>query len=310
MITLVVNGQHTPVEPVVLWLSVAFSIAVVLTFYILRSIAIYTMAKKKKLKRACLAFIPCVWVYTACKLVGNSRFFGTTYDKLALVFCLIFSFGEILGVCYSFLNVFPIVGNFLTGKELFIVYVTDPSVDINSYTQGMIQIGSNVYGYNVVDPYANMGIAPVVMNAILVVFSYTVNLFDIAVTVISILLYINIFRRYVPQHYILFTVLSIVLGIFAPFVFAIRNRESIDYSEYLRSRYNAWYANANPYGGQANPYGGQASQSSQQTPPNPFSEFAGKDEVDPGDPFDNFNGKPKEQPKPKSDDVSDDEFDD
>ena len=73
------------------------------------------------------------------------------------------------------------------------------------------------------------------------------------------------------------------MGIFAPLVFVVRNIEAMDYSEYVRNRYNNMYVNGNPYGGAYN--------RPPQAPPTPFEEFAEKGEVDPGDPFAEFGSK-------------------
>ena len=84
----------------------------------------------------------------------------------------------------------------------------------------------------------------------------------------------------------LFSILSI-FGLFGPFVFAVRNREPIDYMDYVRSRYRYY---GNPYGGGPynNPYGNPP-QNQQRPPETPFSEFAERGEIDPGDPFADFS---------------------
>jgi hypothetical protein len=108
--------------------------------------------------------------------------------------------------------------------------------------------------------------------------------------------YIALFRKFWPQHYVLATVLS-VLGLFAPFVFAIRKKNAVNFSEYMRSRYNMYYTPyGNPYGRPpyGNPYGNPYANpnAEQQTPPeHPFSEFAERGEANPGDPFEEFSDK-------------------
>jgi hypothetical protein len=42
------------------------------------------------------------------------------------------------------------------------------------------------------------------------------------------------------------------IGIFEILLFIIRKKDPVDYNEYLRSRYNGWYANGNPYGNNYN----------------------------------------------------------
>ncbi len=280
------DGVQRELAPALIWVMVSLFIAIKLTFYLLRSFGLYTMAKKRELKHAFLAFIPCAWMYTACKLIGKVRMFGSTFEKLALTFVIIFSVGETLSFFYDFIVYFPIIGNFLSGKELYWVWVTDPELAAG-FTAGMKNVGNGLYCVDFSNPYTNMGIEPQTVNVVMSVIYYISMFTDIAILFISISVYINLFRRYAPRHYILFSILSF-MGIFAPFVFAVRKKEPVNYSDYLRSRYSMWYANGNPYGGQA-PNG------EPQAPSTPFEEFAEKDEIDPGDPFDNFDyGKPKE----------------
>ncbi len=300
MLTIIApDGQQASVSPALIWVLVSLAIAVIGAFYALRSVGLYTMAKKRELKHAFIAFIPLVWVYTACKLIGKVRIFGSTFEKLAILFCVIFSLAEVVSFFYELIIYYPVIGNFLVGNELVIVTVTDSDLAA-AYTSGLKTIWGNfgVYGgVSYVDPYPAMGIYPEVLRPLLTTFQYASMILDLASIIIMISIYINLFRKYYPKHFILFAILS-WMGIFAPLVFAVRNRQAVNYQDYLRERYNAWYANANPYGGQA-PNGAP------QAPPTPFEEFAEKDEIDPGNPFENFDQKSKEKKENKDDDFFD-----
>ena len=61
------------------------SLIIPLAFYVLRSIGLYKLAKRKNLKCAFMAFIPCVWIYVACRLVAESKFFEVA-DSLMYLF--------------------------------------------------------------------------------------------------------------------------------------------------------------------------------------------------------------------------------
>ncbi len=303
MMTIILDGQQMTVVPSILWTSLALTIAITIGFYLLRSFGLYKMAKNKGYEKAFLVFIPCAWVYVACKIIGDSKFFSTTFEKLAVLFLIIFTISEVVGFAYSFINYFPIVGNFFKeGAELFMVFVSDPMVPVETYTEGMTHISGDIYGIGVANPYLNMGISTKTVNTVLNILYYFSSLFSLASFVITLLIFINIFKTYIPQHYILYAVLSVLLGIFAPLVFAVRNKPAVNYNDYLRSRYSAWYANSNPYGGPVNNGAPQAPQA-------PFEEFAEKGEVDPGDPFDHSsnstNGNVNNNTKTNSDD---DEF--
>ncbi len=278
------DGQLQEISKALVWVTFAISIAVLLAFYALRSVGLYKMAQKKGLDHAFIAFIPLVWVYTACKLIGKVRIFGSTFEKLAIAFCIICSLATVLNLFYQLIIYYPIIGNFLAGNELVIVTVTDSAL-VDTYTKNYQPIWGNFNifgGANFVDPYPRMGIYPEVLSPLLTVSQYTSMILDLASLIIMISIYINLFKRYNPRHFILYAVLS-WMGIFAPLVFSLRNREGRDYNDYVRERYN-WYANHNPYGGQA-PNG------QPQAPSSPFEEFAEKDEIDPGNPFSDFEDK-------------------
>lgn len=288
------------------YLSIGISLAAVLVFYVLRSIGLYVLAKRQKVNHAFLAWIPCVWMYTACKLIGNVKVFGRPFAKLALIFCIIFSVAEVLTIVYEALVYFPLVGNFIKGNDIVISeYITeiknakDNTEIYSNYIPYKYLPNSNIYIVDYIDPYAN-SIGAITIGKILFAISMIASIFDLISKIIIITVYINLFRKFWPQHYVLASILSI-FGLFAPFVFAIRKKEPISYIDYLRSRYNYNpYGNPyGPYGPQGGPYGGNPygnPYAQPKAPENPFEEFADKGEVDPGDPFSDFNSKKDDDP--------------
>ena len=121
---------------------------------------------------------------------------------------------------------------------------------------------------------------------------YLSSLFGLVSTIITIFMYVNLFRKFWPQHFIIGAILSVV-GLFGPLVFIIRKKEPIDYAQYLRSRYHYY----NPYGGQyGSPYQyGSRPENAPTPPPHPFEEFAERGEVDPGEPFKEFMEEDKKE---------------
>ncbi|MBO5068176.1 MAG: hypothetical protein J6C62_07240 [Clostridia bacterium] len=272
-----------------IWTTVGIYLGVMLAFYVLRSIGVYVLAKRQGIKCKVLAWIPCLWFYVVCKLVGKSRFFGKPIENLALLFVIIFSLSQLFGFVQSFLVNFPLVGNFLQGREILFA---QSGLDLEA--QGFFEYSSGMYVTNdFVNPYGMGGIQTV--NLILSIIGYVSMFVDLAEIVITISVYFALFRKFWPQHHVLASLLTIFLGLFAPFVFVIRKKEPVNYMEYLRSRYN-YNPYSNPYG---NPYNNPNSynnpynngQSAPKRPEHPFSEFAEKDEVDPGNPFSEFSDK-------------------
>lgn len=268
----------------------AITLAVILAFYALRSIGIYVLAKRQEVKHAFLAFIPCAWVYVACKIIGNLKTFGSTFAKLAWVFMLIFTISEVMTLAYNVIAYYPLVGNLLIGgKEIYIV--DDVESFLRSKPTGYYEYwtGDGIFYDNTfVWPYSPTQEA--LVRKISQIIQYSSFVFDIASIIVIVHVYIALFRKFWPQHYILATVLSF-FGLFSPFVFAIRNKEPIKYSDYLRERYNGAYGPYGPYRYYGNPYGANPNANTPKPPEHPFSEFAERGEVDPGDPFTEFSDK-------------------
>ena len=237
-------------------------LAVYLTFYVLRSIGIYKLAVNQGVKNAFIAWIPCIWIFTACKAIGKSRFFGTSIEKAAVWISVIFSVVTIVPFIYDFLNYFPYVMYYLQGGEVSLingngVYIATSSDFINLFDTQFVRV----------------------LSRILFFFNYILRIAEIFITVS---VYIALFRKFWPEHYILATLLSF-FGLFPIFVFAIRNRKAVDFNEYIRRRfYGAGYT---PYG---NRYYGQNGQNADERGTPYYGNDDGKE------PFGEFNNRPEE----------------
>ena len=263
--------------------------AIVLGLFLLRSIGIFKLSKRAGIKSAFMAFIPFVWIFPACKLVKESRFFNTTIGKLAAIFTIACALTEILSFAYEFLIYFPYIGNFLMGRDIYMInnanYVT------NEYY--VLFEGLGLYGKagEFVNPYTDVYTMQKVLDGI----GYASNILSIAHTVIIVWVYIALFKKYWPQHFVMAAMFSI-FGLDGPFIFSIRNKEPINYMDYLRSRYQSYGNPYGPYGGQGphgpysyyggnynNPQGGRPNQ-----PEEPFGEFQDEKDKKPDEPFSDF----------------------
>ncbi len=267
------------------------SAIVPITFHVLRAIGLYKLAKRKQIKGAFLAWIPSLWIYVVCKLVAENRFFKTTIGKLAVLFTVICAVTDLLMLAMDFLIYFPIVGNYLLGREIHIIQ------DGLKTATNMVSIweGLPVYGIagQFVNPYSDI----FTVQKIIDVLNMAYSIFDLAKMVIVITALIGLFKKYWPQHFVLATVLSLFFGIDGPFIFAIRNKEPVNYMDYLRSRYQGY---GNPYGhygpqGQQGPfnyydngYNAHNGQSGQNQQDAPFEEFEEKKNKKPDEPFSDF----------------------
>lgn len=270
------DGQVVAVEGLLVYLPVFISLAISLVLYILRSIGIYTLSRRNGVKSARLAWIPFLWIYPTCKLIGNIRIFGRPIRNAATLFTVIFTVCGVLSFAYNVATYIPLIGYYLQGGTVYmggkvagtIRYLGDYYVDAQKF----------------INPFN--GSLAMVMNIVY----YVIDILDIANIFITITIYFDLFRKFWPEHYILAAIASI-FGLFDIFVFIIRKKQPIDYADYVRRRYgnpygpNGYYGRQGGYGqgynqgygSQSNGTQGQPNQEEKtQKPENPFPEFDDK----------------------------------
>ena len=293
MLTIYLENLYTPLEISSGKLLVALLLVAIIpvVFYVLRAIGLYKLAKRKQIKGAVLAWVPCLWIYVASKLVSESRFFRTTIGKLAVVFAIIFALTDLIYLASNFLIYFPIVGNYLAGRE---IHILESGLNTRADLK-LIWDGLPVYGVvgQFVNPYEDIFTVQKIINALSLVHS----ILDLAKSIILITVLICLFRKYWPQRFVLASILCLFFGLEGPFIFAIRNKEPVNYMDYLRSRY---YGYGNPYGphgtqGQQGPfnyygngYGANQNQQGESQSNAPFEEFEDKKNKKPDEPFSDF----------------------
>ncbi len=260
----------------------ALVFAVGVALYVLRSLGLYKLAKNAGLENTWPVWIPCIWIYTGLMLVGEYRFFGKQFKKWALAITIVFGVFALLSAVDFCLTYLPVIGYYLQGGEKIATSTSTSYVPSGEYYHWL---GTGVFlGKNFVSPYANETSVELVLD-IIGIFTYFYDLVEI---VVLVSFYIAIFRKYWPVHYILAAVLSF-FGLFPIFIFAIRNKRPVVFSDYVRNRYgyrNPYGPNRydNPYG---NGYGQNVHRPNQDQADAPFSEFNAKDD----EPFSEFNTK-------------------
>ncbi len=258
---------------------IGLTLAVELVFYLLRSFGLYTLAKNNGVEKRWMCFVPALWVYPAAKLMGTIVISGKPFKAFAIIALCVFAAFTAVELTISFLGYFPIIGYYLSGGEIAIVN----SIEAEQIVQGMgftpYAFMSGVYVKGIIYPYQKME----ALRITIFVLSLLQNVLSLGELIISVLLFMGIFRKFWPQRYILATVLS-VLGLFAPIIFIIRNKKAIDFNDYMRSRY---------YGHGYNPYaGGPQNYQQRPTPPkepeSPFGEFESGNKKEDDNPFSDF----------------------
>ncbi len=270
-----------------IWTGLGVSLAITIALYVLRSIGLFFLAKRQNVKHAFLAWIPLVWFYILCKLIGKARLFNMVYEKAAVWLCLIFAVSEILTIAVNFIVYFPLCQySLIEGGTIYIGTIEQIGEELLLYSSLDEMVG--IYVSKRIFPF---GLAINSVNKILEVLDIFSAIFGIASVFVTISAYFAFFRKYLPQHFMLASLLSIfITPTLAIFIFACRNKEPIDYNEYIRSRYQS-YQNPyqNPYNNPYNQGGNNAGYQAPKQPENPFSEFAEKGENDPGEPFEEYD---------------------
>lgn len=261
------DGQVVPIEGLLVYLPLISSLAITFVMYLLRSIGIYTLAKRNGVRKPWLAWIPCLWIYPTCKLIGNIRIFGRPIKNAAFVFTLIYTLCEALAFAYNIATYIPLIGYYLQGGVVY----------MGGEISGTIHYLGDYYveAQTFINPFN--GWLGTVMN----VAYYVIDFLELLKVFVVITIYFDLFRKFWPQHYIIAAIASI-FGLFDIFVFIIRKKRPINYSDYIRSRYgnpygtNGYYGGSNNYGQGGYSNQDSTSQTKKEKPENPFSEFDDK----------------------------------
>ncbi len=279
------SGMGTYIKPTTFIIFVCISIAFTIALYVLRSIGLYVMAKKQDLKHKKLAFVPILWVYVMAKLIGSVFILGKERKGFALTITVIFTIFELLSLTSAFLAYFPLVGYYLSGGEVAINLAEEGAflrelVEYPLIGEIYVQPAGTVGG--LVMPYANV----LAVSKVIFIFDLIAELLNLVYLFASIFIYINLFRKYWPRHFILAVVLSILIDpAFAILVFCLRKKEPMSYEEYLRSIGVRVY---NPYVDGQNVNG--SSHRENPNVSNPFEDFP-EEKTTHEEPFSEFDKK-------------------
>lgn len=235
----------------------AISVAFWLTVYVLMGVGLFVMGKKRNFARPWLGFVPFVRYYFMGKLAGETRFFGKKVKNIGLFVAIVSAVTTILNLLYNVKEFYPLISVFLSGTP--IVFTANEA--------GQLITTSFNYEY-----------APFI--TILADIAYYVNYFaDILLIFLKIMLYIELFKKYSPEHHFLFAILCIFLPIDGIMVFIMRKKVAVNFNDYLKERFMRMQGTFSGH---------------RPTPPdNPFREFGGRGENDPGDPFADFSSEKK-----------------
>ncbi len=214
--------------------------AIWLAFFLLQGVGVYAMAKRQGMEKRWFAFTPFANIYYMGKLAGSCEFFGHKMKRPGLYAMI----GQIVSTLFTFLYIF---------SECYLYYNHGWPIQTEG-AMGYYYHWNNLSGFaNTVFDFYEYG-------------GYFFSIITLVSQVLTVILLIGLYQKYSPKNYRWLAVLSFMLTP-ARFItlFALRNRQAVDYAEYVRRQREAYaryrqqyyggYGNPynNPYG---NPYGG------------------------------------------------------
>lgn len=249
----------------VLIATLVISLAVLVVFYVLRGVGLFTLAKRQGYKKAWLSWIPLCWPLVCGNLTGDVSVFGKKIKKFHLLAFFVILFNALLDIACGVLVYFPLGNWLVSGKDIVLSGVT-----------------------NLTYPVFNPGIEQA-FNII----GYVQDVLDLLEIFVLITLFFNFFKKYWPERFSMAAILSF-FGLFPIFVFVVRKNNPVNYQEWVRARYQAFFARqnpyGNPYGNPFNPNGANGTQNGDQQSASkgePFSEYDKKESTDPFEEFSN-----------------------
>ena len=221
------------------------SIVISLALFVLKGVAIYTMAKRRSFDKLWMAFVPFVNFILLGKLIGRVNIWGKEVKNLGLLVCITSAVSVVLGYAIDFGYYLYIIG------QVFNVRFEFATAFMREWASQTGLIWTIIYYV-----YLLIGIIDVILNCWII---------------------FTIFRRYAPEKSFMYSLISIFFDFTFPILlFVVRNNEVMTFEDFLRTRNRYYNQNPNNYGG----YNQGGNYYNNPTPPtnevDPFPEFSNK----------------------------------
>ncbi|MGN0807689.1 MAG: hypothetical protein ACI4MN_04490 [Candidatus Coproplasma sp.] len=207
-----------------LWVAFVVGGVAFLIFYVLESIALFTIAKKNGFKNKWMACVPILNTYYIGVLAEKNKTFNakTKYFSLAL------SIVEAVNLVFAILY-------YVSISLLF----SSPDY-VNAYYTATSEVISNpfAYKYELGDLPSSLNWAWWVFNAY---DTYLVSIFDLAYIILLVFVLSAFFRTYAPKNYFIFTILSVILPIMQILFLCVRNNKATNYVDYVKEMQKRQY---------------------------------------------------------------------
>lgn len=221
------------------------SIVISLALFVLKGVALYTMAKRRSFDKLWMAFVPFVNFVLLGKLIGKVNIWGHEVKNLGLLVCITSAITVVLGYAIDFGYYLYIIGQVFNVRFEF--------------ATAFMQAWASQSGLFWTIAY------------------YVYNIIGIIDVILTCWIIFTIFRMYAPERSFMYSLIAIFFDFTFPILlFVVRNNEVMTFEDFLRTRNRYYNQNPNNYGGYnqgGNYYGNQ-------TPPtnevDPFPEFSNK----------------------------------
>lgn len=246
--------------------------ALYLISLVLGGLALYVMAERAGVKHSWLGFIPFANTYYAGKVAGESPFLGKRMKRSGL-------YAMIAEMVYVAIEIMSLLSSIL---------LASPKYYETNYVDG----GGSVLIFNLASVPKGLRW----MAGASTWFSVLSILADLVMILFLCAVYNSLFRKYSPRGAYFMTVFSVLLPVRAFLLFAVRNREPVDFDEYMKERIE-----------QAMRSAGMSMPVQEVKPADPFSDFSDEPAASPFSEFDDHeNARPDSYSDPFSDsDVND-----
>ncbi len=209
-----------------LWAYLVIGACIYAVLYILKSIALFTIAGREGFKNKWMAFVPFFNTYYIGVVSDKNNVFKAKAKTVSLIAAIVEAVYCALSILY-FVAMFLIFrGGYAVPEYTPMVYYGSTPIDIlTGYTPSEALPASLNWAWWV---FANMQ-------------DYILYWVQLAYTIIMVFLLVSFFRTYAASRYVLFSVLSVLFPISAIFMFVVRNNRGTNYMEYLRERQQRQY---------------------------------------------------------------------
>ena len=236
---------------------------------ILGGLALYVMAERAGIKHSWLGFIPFANTYYAGKVAGESPFMGKRMKRAGL-------YAMIAEMVYAAVEIMSLISSILLASPRYYetVYMDGGAsslvFNLASVPKGLQWMaGASTW----------LSVASIAADLIMIIFLCAV--------------YNALYRKYSPRGAYFMTVFSVLLPVRAFLLFSVRNKDPMDYDEYMRGRIE-----------QAMQSAGMNMSVHEVEPEDPFSDFANQNTSSPFSEFDDPTPPPSDSDNPFDSDFN------